>query len=46
MKNKSDYQELDFNSLIAYEVGTAMGFIGHALYFLDNLPSHLRKFRR
>ena len=36
MKNKSDYQELDFNSLIAYEVGTAMGFIGHALYFLDN----------
>lgn len=34
MKNTD--KQINFNNLLAYEVGTVMGYVGETLYFLEN----------
>lgn len=33
---KDNDKQINFNNLLAYEVGTAMGYLGKTLYFLEN----------
>lgn len=33
---KDSDKQINFNNLLAYEVGTAMGYLGKTLYFLEN----------
>lgn len=33
---KDNDKQINFNNLLAYEVGTAMGYVGETFYFLEN----------